>query len=80
MPSTKELLSLGTEEVMLLRRDREGEGDSARGTNEPFETDISKRLRILSYTNTMTVLGGDRLIEHGIPVIATCSTRRRVRQ
>lgn len=60
---------------MLLRRDREGEGDSARGTNEPFEKDISKHLEIFRYTNTTTVLGGDCLIEHSIPIIATCSTR-----
>lgn len=75
-----ELLSLGTEEVMLLRRDREGEGDSARGTNEPFENNVSKRLRISSYTNTTTVLGGDCLIEHSIPVIGTSSAWRRVWQ
>lgn len=31
--STRELLSLGIEEATLLLRDREGEGDSARGTN-----------------------------------------------
>jgi hypothetical protein len=78
VPSTRELLSLGMEEAMLLRRDREGEGDSARGTNEPFEKDISKRLMICRYTNTTTVLWGDCLIEHGIPIITTCSTRWRV--
>jgi hypothetical protein len=33
--STRELLSLGIEEATLLLRDREGEGDSARGTNAP---------------------------------------------
>jgi hypothetical protein len=31
----RELLSLGIEEATLLRREREGEGDSARGTKEP---------------------------------------------
>jgi hypothetical protein len=31
--STRELLSLSIEEATLLLRDREGEGDSARGTN-----------------------------------------------
>ena len=33
--STRELLSLGIEEATLLLPDREGEGDSSRGTKEP---------------------------------------------
>jgi hypothetical protein len=33
--STRELLSLCTEDATLLLREREGEGDSARGTNAP---------------------------------------------
>ena len=39
--STSELLSLGIEEATLLLRDREGEGESARGTKEPWHDDVS---------------------------------------
>jgi hypothetical protein len=39
--STRELLSLGIEEATLLLREREGEGDSARGTNEPWHNNVS---------------------------------------